>query len=100
MSQLEIDPLEIPGVLRESGVAGAGGAGFPSAVKWEQLDNVHSLLINHQESEPGYYSDKWLVREHASEFAAFLDGLLDAGAFERIVVGTKAKYREIGRAHV
>jgi electron transport complex protein RnfC len=94
MSQLEIDPSAIPGVLRDAGVAGAGGAGFPSAVKWEQLTDVHSLLVNHQESEPDYYSDKWLVDEHADEFAAFLEGLLDTGTFERIVVGTKAKYRE------
>ena len=90
----EVDPSAIPEQLREAGVAGAGGAGFPSATKWEQLDDVHSLLVNHQESEPNYYSDKWLAQQHAEEFAEFFDALLSAGAFERIVIGTKEKYRE------
>lgn len=96
MSQerIDIDPSVIPDQLRAAGVAGAGGAGFPSAAKWEQLDDVHSLLVNHQESEPNYYTDKWLAQQHAEEFAAFFDGLLEAGAFERIVIGTKEKYRD------
>jgi Na+-translocating ferredoxin:NAD+ oxidoreductase RnfC subunit len=89
----DLDPETIPDRLYEAGVAGAGGAGFPSGAKWENLDEVHSLLVNHQESEPNYYSDKWLAKEHAEEFAEFFDAMLDAGLFERIVVGTKEKYR-------
>lgn len=91
--QYDLDPETIPERLTEAGVAGAGGAGFPSAPKWAKLDEVHSLMINHQESEPNYYSDKWLAREHAAELAAFFDALLDAGVFERVVIGTKQKYR-------
>ena len=90
---ITLDPDEIPKQLYEAGVAGAGGAGFPSAAKWENLDDVHSLMVNHQESEPNYYADKWLAKEHAEEFADFFDTMLNAGLFERIVVGTKEKYR-------
>lgn len=92
-TEFDLDPETIPDRLYEAGVAGAGGAGFPSGAKWESLDDVHSLLVNHQESEPNYYSDKWLAKENAEEFADFFDALLDAGLFERIVVGTKEKYR-------
>ncbi|MFC4436832.1 MULTISPECIES: NADH dehydrogenase subunit [Natrialbaceae] len=74
--------------LRNAGVAGAGGAGFPSYAKWEHLESVDSLLVNHQESEPNYYMDKWLGRERADELAALFDGLLDH-AFDRIVIGAK-----------
>ncbi|TYL40320.1 NADH dehydrogenase subunit [Natronococcus pandeyae] len=74
--------------LRNAGVAGAGGAGFPSYAKWEHLESVDSLLVNHQESEPNYYMDKWLGRERTDELVALFEGLLDH-AFDRIVIGAK-----------
>lgn len=87
-----LDAAELPSLVRAAGVAGAGGAGFPSYVKWQALDEVSCLMINHQESEPNYYADKWLAREHATAFAGFLDALLSS-ALDLVVVGTKAKYR-------
>ncbi|GAB3031580.1 NADH dehydrogenase subunit [Natronobiforma cellulositropha] len=88
-----IRPDEIPDRLQAAGVAGAGGAGFPSYVKWQALANVDSLLVNHQESEPNYYADKWLGREHAADLVAFFETLLE-DTLERVVVGTKVGYRE------
>lgn len=79
--------------LRNAGVAGAGGAGFPTYAKWERLEEVDSLLVNHQESEPNYYIDKWLGRERTDELAALFDALLER-AFDRIVVAAKAVDRE------
>lgn len=89
-----IDPDGIADALKRNGVAGAGGAGFPSAVKWSDPDAVSYLLVNHQESEPNYYADKWLGREHADSFADLFAALLDAEVFDAIVVGSKDKYRE------
>lgn len=78
--------------IRAAGVAGAGGAGFPSYVKWEAVDDVDYLLVNHQESEPPFHADKWLGREYAGDLAGFLGRLLE-GTFDAVVVGTKEKYR-------
>lgn len=83
--------LELPEfavTLRNAGVAGAGGAGFPTYAKWERLTEVDSLLVNHQESEPNYYLDKWLGHDRAEELATLFEGLLDR-AFDRIVVAAK-----------
>lgn len=79
--------------IREAGVAGAGGAGFPTYAKWEQLDEVDAILMNHEESEPNYYSDKWLVREHADVYADLFDQLLETSV-GTIVVGGKEDYRD------
>lgn len=84
---------ELATTIRNAGVSGAGGAGFPSHAKWDRLDEVDHLLVNHQESEPNYYLDKWLGRERADEFATLFDALLDR-AFETVVVGAKAKDRD------
>lgn len=84
---------ELPVTIRNAGIAGAGGAGFPTHAKWQHLDSVDSLLVNHQESEPNYFMDKWLGREHADELATLFDGLLDTG-LDRIVITAKVTDRE------
>ncbi|RZH68516.1 NADH dehydrogenase subunit [Natrinema altunense] len=80
-------------LIRAAGVAGAGGAGFPSYAKWTDLESVDSLLVNHQESEPNYYIDKWLGKARAKTFAAVFDALLEQ-AFDLIVVSAKWKDRD------
>jgi len=84
---LDLDPDTLVDRIREAGIAGAGGAGFPAHAKW----GPDRLLVNHQESEPGYYIDKWLGEEHAEELAELFDALLDEGVFDLIVVGAKDK---------
>jgi Na+-translocating ferredoxin:NAD+ oxidoreductase RnfC subunit len=79
--------------IRDAGIAGAGGAGFPSYAKWKTLENIDYLLVNHQESEPNFYADKWLGRKYTQKFKELFDYLL-ANVFKAIVIGTKAKYRE------
>ncbi|WP_049925022.1 NADH dehydrogenase [Halopiger goleimassiliensis] len=74
--------------IRAAGVAGAGGAGFPSYAKWQDLETVDSLLVNHQESEPNYVADKWLGDTHAAAFATLFETLLEQ-AFDLIVVSAK-----------
>ncbi|MHC3439586.1 NADH dehydrogenase subunit [Natrialbaceae archaeon A-gly3] len=92
LGDLEVPELAV--TLRNAGVAGAGGAGFPTYAKWEHLESVETLLVNHQESEPNYYIDKWLGRERTGELAALFDAFLEKGMFDRIVVGAKATDRE------
>ena len=91
LRQFELPEFAV--TLRNAGVSGAGGAGFPTYAKWEHLESVDSLLVNHQESEPNYYIDKWLGRERAAEFGALFEGLLER-AFGRIVIGAKLTDRE------
>jgi Na+-translocating ferredoxin:NAD+ oxidoreductase RnfC subunit len=83
---------DIVTALRDAGVAGAGGAGFPTYAKWQQVDEADYLLMNHQESEPNYFIDKWLGRAYAPTFASLFDRLL-GDVFEAVVVGAKWKDR-------
>jgi Na+-translocating ferredoxin:NAD+ oxidoreductase RnfC subunit len=87
---LDLDPDTIVDELREAGITGAGGAGFPANGKW----GPDRLLENHQESEPGYYIDKWLGKEHAAEFAELFQAFIDEGVFDLIVVGAKDKDKD------
>ncbi len=86
------NPGQITERLRRRGVAGAGGAGFPAYVKWDDLENTHSLLVNHEESEPNFYADKWLMREHPEAYAELFEALLGS-VLDRVVIGAKWKDR-------
>jgi NADH-quinone oxidoreductase subunit F len=57
---LATPPEEIVTAVKESGLRGRGGAGFPTGVKWgflPQGDKPHYLVVNADESEPGTCKD-------------------------------------------
>ncbi|MDP2343930.1 MAG: NADH dehydrogenase subunit [Deltaproteobacteria bacterium] len=70
-------------VLREGGVAGAGGAGFPTWAKY--VTPQPFLVVNAQESEPGYFIDKWLHEQKAAELLDLLAWLRTWGVGKTIV---------------
>ncbi|TET38098.1 MAG: NADH-quinone oxidoreductase subunit NuoF [Planctomycetota bacterium] len=60
-------PQEIVDVVRESGLRGRGGAGFPAGVKWGFLPKDSKLPIyligNADEGEPGTFKDRVLIEK-------------------------------------
>ena len=57
---LAMPPDDIVTAVKESGLRGRGGAGFPTGVKWGFLpkgDKPHYLVVNADESEPGTCKD-------------------------------------------
>ncbi len=60
-SALKQDPDALIGLVKDSGLRGRGGAGFPTGLKWSfvpQNDgNPHYLVVNADESEPGACKD-------------------------------------------
>ena len=58
---LKTDPDEVIETVKESGLRGRGGAGFPTGLKWSfvpQNDGKpHYLVVNADESEPGACKD-------------------------------------------
>ena len=60
-SALKQDPDALIGLVKDSGLRGRGGAGFPTGLKWSfvpQNDGKpHYLVVNADESEPGACKD-------------------------------------------
>ncbi|MEH6909783.1 MAG: electron transport complex subunit RsxC [Oceanicoccus sp.] len=69
---LKLEKNELLNHIRNAGIAGMGGAGFPSAVKLNIQDEqiVETLIINGTECEPYITSDDRLMRERANEIVA------------------------------
>ncbi len=64
-----LSPSDVIEAVKQSGLRGRGGAGFPTGLKWsfmpKQKDPLrpHYLLNNADESEPGTFKDRLLI-EH------------------------------------
>ncbi|MEO7521661.1 MAG: NADH-quinone oxidoreductase subunit NuoF [Gemmatimonas sp.] len=62
---LSMDPVELQNVVKESGLRGRGGAGFPTGLKWSFMKpdgKPHYLCCNADESEPGTFKDREIMR--------------------------------------
>jgi electron transport complex protein RnfC len=65
---MSIDPKQLQLLLREAGMVGMGGAGFPAHVKLSEGTNtaVDTLIINGAECEPYISCDDRIIREKAN----------------------------------
>jgi len=62
---LSTDPLVLQEIVKESGLRGRGGAGFPTGLKWSFMKpdgKTHYLCCNADESEPGTFKDREIMR--------------------------------------
>lgn len=69
-----LDKAEVINHLRSCGIAGMGGAGFPTAIKLttESDQRIEQLILNAVECEPYITADDVLMRERADEIVAGL----------------------------
>lgn len=57
--------------VKNSGLRGRGGAGFPTGVKWSFLPNniwPHYVVCNADESEPGTFKDREIMESNPFQF--------------------------------
>lgn len=62
---LRTDPQELQLIVKDSGLRGRGGAGFPTGMKWSFMKpdgKTHYLCCNADESEPGTFKDREIMR--------------------------------------
>lgn len=82
--------------VREAGVVGAGGAGFPAYIKYAAA--VDTLIANGAECEPLLYKDKELMRLFPEEVRKGIELVAEAVGASRKILGIKAKnYDVIGQ---
>ena len=63
---LTMEPGKVIDIVKESGLRGRGGAGFPTGLKWsfmpKEKTKPHYLCVNADESEPGTFKDREIMR--------------------------------------
>jgi len=79
-------------IMRQAGILGAGGGGFPTYFKYKN-PQPH-LIVNANESEPGYWADKMMHKEYLDEFLSVYEALKTIFGFEQISMCIHEKDRE------
>ncbi len=88
--------------VKDAGLRGRGGAGFPTAIKWTTTKNhpcpTRYVVCNASEGEPGTYKDRFLIQKNPY---ATIEGMLIAAhvvSAKGLYIAIKGVYkREIAR---
>lgn len=84
----KMQPSQVTDEVKNSGLRGRGGAGFPTGMKWSFIDKnkwPHYVVANADESEPGTFKDRELMEMNPFQF---LEGL----AIASYAVGANVAY--------
>lgn len=84
----KMSPSQVTDEVKNSGLRGRGGAGFPTGLKWSFIDkNIwpHYVVANADESEPGTFKDREIMEMNPFQF---LEGL----AIASYAVGANVAY--------
>ncbi len=84
-----LDPSALRNRIREAGVVGLGGAGFPSFIKLNPGPGkaVETLILNGAECEPYISCDDMLMRERAQEVLGGIRIMRHALQARRCIIG-------------
>ena len=83
----QMEPDDVLGEVRNSGLRGRGGAAFPTGVKWSFMSRgggTKYMLCNCEEGDPGAYNDKGILE---SDPHTLLEGLMIGGYATRATNG-------------
>ncbi|MHB0762884.1 electron transport complex subunit RsxC [Stutzerimonas sp. NM35] len=85
----QLPPADLLEIIRQAGINGLGGAGFPTAVKLTAplTQAIHTLIINGTECEPYITADDLLMREKATELVAGIEILEHLIQPQRVLIG-------------
>jgi len=72
-----MSPEEVISAIKESGLRGRGGGGFPTGIKWETCRKAHGdiryVMCNADEGDPGAYMDRSLLEGNSH---SVLEGMI------------------------
>lgn len=83
---LNCTPEEVIGRIREAGIVGMGGAGFPTHAKITNVEHAKTLIINATECEPGIMCDDSLMQAYPREVIRGIEVLMHACSAQQVIV--------------
>lgn len=86
---MTLDELKV--VLRDGGVVGAGGAGFPSYAKLD--DRADTIILNCAECEPLLKLHRQVLEKYAEDILRTLDLIAKTVGASSVIVAVKRSYK-------
>ena len=82
-------------IIKEAGVVGMGGGGFPTYIKYSTDEKIKTLIVNAVESEPYNTSDYALFLNKTEEMLETIDAIVEINNIDEAIiaipVGSKLK---------
>lgn len=85
--------MDIVNQIKEKGIVGAGGAGFPTHVKLGS--NAETIIVNAAECEPLLHKDKEILKLKTETFLSGLRILMKAVNAKKSIIGVKKKNTDL-----
>lgn len=79
---------EFTDIVRDAGIVGLGGAGFPTYIKYNS-DNIKTLVINAVECEPYITADFSLTLDKCEEILETIDAIITINNIEKAIIAVK-----------
>ncbi len=86
----DFSPASLVNRIREAGIVGLGGAGFPTAVKLSPKTQLDTLIINGAECEPYLNCDYRLMLERAEDIYKGIKYTAKALNITNVIIGIEA----------
>lgn len=92
----KITKTELIEIIKNSGISGAGGAGFPAYAKID--DRIETIILNCAECEPLLKVHRQLLQKYAYQIMGALQVIAGTVGAKEIIIGVKGAYRETVQA--
>ena len=76
-------------ILKEHGICGMGGSGFPTYIKYNTDAPINTLIVNAVECEPYITADLVLMRAKAEEILETIDAIMDINGIKECFIAIK-----------
>lgn len=86
---LDATKEEIVAAIKEAGIVGLGGAGFPAFIKYNNVKDIDTILINGVECEPFLTTDFVVMKDEAKRLLDGVTLLLKASGASKAIVAIK-----------
>lgn len=86
---------ELIDIMKKAGINGLGGAGFPSYIKYQTRDDIHTVIINAVECEPYLTCDYHFLIAHPEKLLRGASYMMRAADAERVVIAYKSYNQKI-----
>ena len=83
---------ELSAILKDAGVVGAGGAGFPSYAKLN--DKADTIILNCAECEPLLKLHRQVLEYHARDIVFALETVKNVLGADRVIIAIKPHYKD------
>ncbi len=96
VKSLQLKPGAIVKEIKNSGLRGRGGAGFPTGEKWElamqAVENVKIVVCNADEGDPGAYMDRTILESNPHQVLEGMAICAYAVGATKAIVYVRAEY--------